>query len=422
MLSRRGAETAEQLDIPWRFVPGGNRYDPDTNPSGLISFATAENALVQQELEDFANNNVHIPGLAFTYRYSTAGGPRFPAALAAFLNEYFHPCKPLTGSNVQITSAATALHEILAFSLADPGQGILTSRPCYGRFELDFGNKAHLKLVYPETYAETCFHPDVVHVYEEALLKSNAEGVTIRALLVVNPHNPLGRCYPKETLIALMSLCEKHKIHFISDEVYALSVFDSGEPDTIPFTSALSINPSGVIDEDLLHVTYAMSKDFGAAGLRRGALITKNTALQNSLTSIIRFHSPSGMSIAIGTVMLEDREWCRNFISLSQKRIAEAYRFVTDGLRKIGVKYLAGANAGFFIWIDLSPYLPPGSETKSPEEREFALAQKLVDAGVFLHPGEEHSLMPGWFRLVYTQERRIVEKGLERLESVISRK
>ena len=131
------------------------------------------------------------------YKYSSAGGPRFPAALAAHLNEYFQPHEPLVGSDIGITSAVTALHEVLAYSLAEPGEGILTSRPYYGRFELDFGNKAQLKLVSPETYAETCFQPDVVEAFEEALIKSNAEGVKIRALFVVNPHNPLGECMPR---------------------------------------------------------------------------------------------------------------------------------------------------------------------------------------------------------------------------------
>lgn len=54
MLSTRGQANADQLEIPWRFARG-TTYDPDTNPNGLISFGTAENALVQEELEDFAS-------------------------------------------------------------------------------------------------------------------------------------------------------------------------------------------------------------------------------------------------------------------------------------------------------------------------------------------------------------------------------
>lgn len=365
------------------------------------------------------------------YGYSTAGGQRFPKALATHLNEYFQPYKPLTGDDILATGTATALHEILAFSFGDPGDGILVSRPCYGRFELDFGNKAEMPVVWADSNAENSFKPEVVMYIEEKLLQSNAAGTKIKALLIVNPHNPLGmsirhlgemtsanirigRCYPRETLVALMAFCQKHRIHFISDEVYASTVFDSGEPDTHPFTSVLSIDPTGIIDQDLVHVEYGMAKDFGSAGLRVGALITRNAALQKGFQSVIRFHSPSGMSVTVASAMLEDREWCKKFLETAQRRISEAFRLVTTELSNIGVKYLRGTNAGLFLWIDLSPYLPPESSGLSKSEREFSLAQKLLDGGVFLHPGEEHALEAGWFRLVYTHDPRMVREGIKR--------
>lgn len=41
-LSQRATEAVGGLDLPWRFAPRGD-YDPDHNPTGLISFGTAEN-------------------------------------------------------------------------------------------------------------------------------------------------------------------------------------------------------------------------------------------------------------------------------------------------------------------------------------------------------------------------------------------
>ena len=65
------------------------------------------------------------------------------------------------------------------------------------------------------------------------------------------------------------------------------------------------------------------------------------------------------------------------------------------------------------MYIDLSPYLP-ADEGISSREREFALAQRFVNAGVFLHPGEEHSKDVGWFRLVFSQEEETLKEGLRR--------
>jgi 1-aminocyclopropane-1-carboxylate synthase len=217
-----------------------------------------------------------------------------------------------------------------------------------------------------------------------------------------------GRCYPRSTLINLIKFCQTYQLHLISDEIYACSVFDSGEPNATPFTSILSIDTDRYIDPELLHVTYGLSKDFGVAGLRLGAIITRSKPILRAVEAVMRFHNPSGASLAIGTAMLEDRKWCRAFIESSREKLAGAYRHVTKGLREIGVDSLAGSNAGFFVWIDLSPYLPSG------ENAEFVLAQKLKDNGVFLHPQEEHSLHPGHFRIVFTQDPRTVTEGLRR--------
>jgi 1-aminocyclopropane-1-carboxylate synthase len=363
---------------------------------------------------------VDIPPDAFTYSYSSLGGPRLQAALATHLNETFAPVTKIPASDIQVFDGATALHSLLSFSLAEAGDAILVSRPVYGRFELDFGIEHDVKIRYADNSTEDGLKPSIVESFERAFALAEEEGVRIRAVLLVNPSNPLGRCYPRETLIEVMKLCQHRRLHLISDEVYGLSVFgaelaDESAPEKslVPFTSILSIDTQGLIDPDLLHVEYGTSKDFAAAGLRLGVLITRNRELQRAMRTVVRFHEPSGPSTVIGAAMFEDREWCRNFIALSKRRIAEAYEFATGRLRDMGVEYLP-ANAGFFVLIDLEPWLPPTTERLSQQEREFKLAEELVKGGVFLHPGEEHALEPGRFRLVYTAQRQVLDEGLQR--------
>ncbi|KAK2005442.1 1-aminocyclopropane-1-carboxylate synthase, partial [Colletotrichum eremochloae] len=419
MLSPRATKSASALHRPWRFALP-QTYS-SSNPAGMISFALASNSLVLEDLSSFAAQ-VPLPPDVFTYGYSTAGGARLRAALASHLNLTFNPHAQLTIDDVQLASGATAVHSILAFALASPGEGILTSRPVYGRFELDFGNEMGVEVVYADTGPETCFEPDVVEAFEVALQRSHERGVRIRAVMIVNPNNPLGRCYPRETLVRIMRFCEKHKIHLISDEIYGLSVFPSSSSSSgsLPaFTSVLSIDTAGVIDPDLVHVEYGVAKDFAAPGMRLGALVSRNRALHEAFYSVVRFHNPAGPSVAIATAMFEDRTWHDGFISKSNKRISAAYKFVTEGLRDLGVEYL-DANAGFFIYINLSPWLPPPEGYESDVEREFALAESILEKGVFLHPCEEHCLTPGWFRLVYTQQEEIVGEGLKRISAALA--
>ena len=71
----------------------------------------------------------------------------------------------------------------------------------------------------------------------------------------------------------MMMFCQKHGLHYISDEVFANTVFDESDR----FVSALSFmrgsegdngNGSDGIDPNLVHVVWSMTNDFGACGVR----------------------------------------------------------------------------------------------------------------------------------------------------------
>jgi 1-aminocyclopropane-1-carboxylate synthase len=74
-------------------------------------------------------------------------------------------------------------------------------------------------------------------------------------------------------MIEYMRLCQKYKIHLISDEIYALTTFATDDiPNPTPFTSLLSIDKTGIIDPELCHVIHGMSKVRLVKPLRIGFL------------------------------------------------------------------------------------------------------------------------------------------------------
>ena len=112
--------------------------------------------------------------------------------MAAHLNEYFNPFSPVKAESIITGAGLTAIHELIGYSLADPGDAILVSRPVYGRFELDFGNTSGLSIVYANMDEVDPFSPEAVPKYQEAFDMASRNGVLVKALLIVNPHNPLG--------------------------------------------------------------------------------------------------------------------------------------------------------------------------------------------------------------------------------------
>lgn len=261
------------------------------------------------------------------------------------------------------------------------------------------------------------FSPEAVEKYEDALNKANEKGIRIKALIVCHPHNPLGRCYPPETLIELMKLCNKHKVHLLADEIYALSVFDIEDPKAVKFQSVLSLGTSQYISSDYFHLLYGMSKDMASGGLRLGCLHTANEDLMRAMSTISQFHWSGGVNERVATLMLEDEKWMDSFLELSRSRLAERNKIGREMLDDECIKYYQGANAGFFLWIDLRPWLHRSSNgpANDPFAAEDALTEKLIENKVFITNGREMSAEePGWYRLIFSQDERTVKEGIRR--------
>ncbi|XHG01557.1 hypothetical protein AWENTII_004933 [Aspergillus wentii] len=342
MLSSRGAKSAEQLNIPWRYATP-HTYDKETNPNGVISFGMAEHRPMRAEIANYINNKVVFMEDSVGYRPSPTAAARLPVALAAHLNRILVPKVSINKDHVFTASSATALGGMLGFTLAEPGDGILASRPVYGRFELDYGVEAGVQMIYTDNDPEEAFSPGIITRYEMALEAAEKRGIKIRAVLVVNPHNPVGRCYPAETLKEILRFCNKHQLHVISDEIYASCIFDSGNPEAVPFTSILSLDIPALIDPNLVHLLYGFSKDFASGGLHLGFLVSQNTELRQACQAILRLHSVSTAAVTIGTTILEDQQFLSEFTTKSQQSLASAYRLTTATFDREGIRYVQGA-------------------------------------------------------------------------------
>lgn len=145
---------------------------------------------------------------------------------------------------------------------------------------------------------------DGIEYFERALAESEARGVKIRAIMICNPHNPMGFCYKKSVLLEYLRFAQRHNIHLISDEIYALSVYDTEQADAVRFTSVLSLDPmlEAGCCPSRVHVIYGASKDWSANGLRLGALISQsNPALHTAMESSCLLMKVSSVAVSAMT-------------------------------------------------------------------------------------------------------------------------
>ncbi|GAB7363800.1 hypothetical protein MBLNU230_g4367t1 [Neophaeotheca triangularis] len=387
----------------------------ESNPNGFVNLGAAENFLMLDTMSGFVNQHLSTTANDFSYGSGPWGSAKLRALMAKHINKRFHPVEEVHASNLIFANGVTSLCEMLGFVIATPGDGILLSRPIYQAFQIDFGTKARVKCVYASFQGTDQFAPSAAQHYERTLEEAEAHGTRIRALLLCHPHNPLGQSYPRETIIEVMKLCERRKIHLFMDEIYALSVYKvASEPTATPFTSSLAFPSGDYISPERLHLLYGLSKDFAAGGLRLGCLYTRNAELMAAMSACTQFHWSGAGNERIAEAVLGDDEFLDGFFATSAERLGERNALVRSLLDDKGIGYHRGANAGFFLWVDLRPYL--GVTGKEDKEAEEVLMQRFMDNKLALTPGLSMSAEePGWFRIVFTRSEEEMRLAMQRL-------
>ncbi|KAH6608502.1 hypothetical protein Trco_001848 [Trichoderma cornu-damae] len=417
---------ASKLTTPDPFIPIlSNNWHPTLNPSGYVNLAVAENYLMHSSLSEHVHAHLKVPPSAFTYGDFFK---RSRTAMATFLTKHLKTVRPVEPRHVAVVSGCTSAVEHMAWAFADPGDLILLGRPYYGAFPGDATLRTGARLAFVDFGEDDPLGADCAKQYERRLLEARAKGEKVTGLLLCHPHNPLGRCYSREVLVRLLELCNKYKLHLISDEIYALSIFENKvdtQPPPTPFHSVLSIDPTGVIDPAFVHVLWGMSKDFGANGFRLGAIISQhNVDLMTTLGPAILLSSVSSLSEHVFANVLEDDAWVDGYIKENQRKLGACYESVATWAKDHDVVYAPGANAGFFIWADLGrTYLKHQDDPDAikPEHLDEAVMNALLRRKVLLASGVRFgSEKPGWFRIVFSHDVEYLNKGLGRVIAAVT--
>lgn len=422
-LSERAKAVATKTteNLIWEVLD--NQWHSKDNPDGYVSLGVAENRLMHSELQEYINKNLEVSQFGFTYGDGTTGSKVLRKSVARFINRHFKPARPIDMSMVTVTNGVSSAIEHCSWAFANQGDAFILGKPYYVAFLPDMSRRTDVDVITVNFGQIDPLSIEAVGKYEEEILKAKERGVTVKGLMLCSPHNPLSRCYAKEVLIEYMKLCQKYRIHLVSDEIYALSIWENKEDKTASndFVSVLSIPLEGIIDSYLVHVLHGMSKDFCANGLRMGWIISPdNVAFNKTLKSITIQSSTSSITDDVVAKILSDDTWTDNYIKVNQQRLSESYSFVVKFLKQHQISYAPGANAGFFLWVDLGKiYLEKHPDRKSEDgssELTHEIMTALLKHKVYISSGLAFGAeTPGLFRIVFSHPTEYLEEGLERL-------
>jgi alanine-synthesizing transaminase len=184
---------------------------------------------------------------------------------------------------ILLTASTSEAYALLFKLLADSGDEVLVPRPSYPLFDF----LAALESVHVVEY------PLVYHAGWEIDFEALARKITprARAVVVVNPNNPTGSYLKQSELNALTSLCRRHDLAILSDEVFS--------------DYALAEDPRRVsslanVDEVLTLSLSGLSKLVGLPQLKLGWIVASGPA-QARQQALERLELVADTYLSVGT-------------------------------------------------------------------------------------------------------------------------
>jgi aspartate/methionine/tyrosine aminotransferase len=380
-------------------------YHPENNPAGYVNFGTAENQLVWDLIEPVVMAPRPMVASDVNYHH-LYGMVSLRAVVAEFLGRT-HGAS-LDPEDLVIVSGASSALDILAYSLCEPGDGILVPTPYYNGLDTDFGGRAAARII---PVASSSVDGFALHVdaLEAALRDARRDGVRVRAVALISPNNPLGQVYPADTITQVSEFAARHDLALIADEIYGCSVFGENG-----FRSALTL-PADVIPPEQVHTVWGFAKDFALSGLKVGVLHTRHPEVRAAARELAYMSPVSTDTQVLLRRLLSDQAWTDSFLKENRHRLAESYQAAGTALGREGIPYLA-ADAGLFVWIDLRQWL-----TEPTVDAEHALWRTIFDqARVSISPGSIFQCAePGWFRLCHPVDKADLQEGITRISAAL---
>jgi aspartate aminotransferase len=338
-------------------------------------------AALHAELKRLANQP--LPGM---HRYmNNAGYEETRAAVARVIAE---SCDlPVTAAHVVMTCGAGAALNVVMKTILNPGDEVIILRPYFVEYNFYIDNHGGVPVTVP---TREDFQPDLGAI--AAAINSRT-----RAIIINSPNNPTGVIYPADTLKQLGQLLADKEAEFgitivaISDEPYARISY--GETVPCIFTA---------IKNSVIVTSH--SKDLALPGERIGYLAASPQL------------SDAGLFIQ-GAIFCNRVLGFVNAPALMQRLVTglqrvsvdiEKYRYKRDLLYNKLVELgfdVVKPGGGFYLF------------PRSPLADEMEFIRRAQTFGILLVPGSGFGA-PGFFRIAYCVDDRMIERSLPAWEKL----
>lgn len=224
-----------------------------------------------------------------------------------------------------------------------------------------------------------------------------------KMFILCNPHNPGGRVWTKAELAEIATICERHSLTVVSDEIHADMVLPGQTPHT-PFATVSEWAAENTV------TFMAPSKVFNMPGLISSSYIIKNDSLRKKFVKFLEASEMNAGNIFAYTATVacyeHGEQWRREMLEYVNDNIIFIDNFLKKNVPQIKAMI---PEASFLVWLD-------GSETGMNTDELFRFfvdkAGLGLNKGTVFGPGGENHL-----RMNVACPRSVLESAMQSLKA-----
>ena len=220
--------------------------------------------------------------------------------------------------------------------------------PVYGAFDTSASDAQRQIIAVPMNRTEDNRYTVDYESFERAIAEHD-----VKLFIHCNPHNPVGHVWTEQEMAQLFSICQRHNVLIISDEIHQDLITGP-----MPFTSALTVS-KGAYANSMIAMS-SLSKSFNMASLHHAEVIIPNERLRSQFNAYKAhvYHTDSDViaeaAITAAYTHPEAEAWLTDVLAVIRENYEYLCRELRMALPHIRISPMDGT---YLAWIDFSAYV-----------------------------------------------------------------
>jgi len=353
---------------------------------------------------DFKSADVILKALSERLDHGILGYSDMDADYFDALKKWFGKRFDWTVSKEWLISTPTIVFAIFAAvrAFTAPGEHILIQEPTYPPFLKSITDNDRVPVISPLLSQDGKYSIDF-NDFEKKIVEKN-----VKLFILCSPHNPVGRVWTESELTRMGTLCVKHGVTIVSDEIHA----DFTTPGHNHYVLS-NLSP----DFEAITVTCTSpTKSFNLAGLQISNIFIPNPTLRKAFAKQVALtgHShPNIMAMeACKAAYTKGGPWLEAVKSYIYENYLYVEAYLKANLPQITCTPLEGT---YLLWIDFSAL---GFESDRALDDFVTTEAKLwLNSGSSFGTGGENHM-----RLNIACPRSVLNQALTQLKDAVQRR